>query len=58
MDSKTKKSQFGIRIPLELNKLLEDRVKKIGISKSAYILTLIYNALEKSEQTNETDKEK
>lgn len=55
MKSNVKKNQLGIRIPYDLDKLLEERVKKIGISKTAYILTLIYNALEKIEQPPKID---
>ena len=43
----TNKRQIGIRIPCELDNLLENRVNKIGISKAAFILGLIYKELEK-----------
>ena len=42
------KKQIGVRIPKELNERLERHVEKIGISKPAFILGLIYNELEKA----------
>ena len=47
MDLTNEKRQIGIRIPLELDKQLEAHVKKIGISRAAFILGLIYKALNK-----------
>ena len=37
----TSKEQIGIKIPAELDNLLENHVRKIGISKPAFILELI-----------------
>ena len=42
----TNKKQINIRIPQELVKRLEKHVNKIGISKSAFILNLIFKELE------------
>lgn len=44
------KRQIGIRIPEELNERLEKHVARIGISKPAFILGLIFDELEKSEE--------
>ena len=41
------KKQLGVRIPKELNERLERHVAKIGISKPAFILGLIYRELER-----------
>ena len=41
------KKQIGIRIPKDLNEQLEKHVAKIGISKPAFILGLIYKELER-----------
>ena len=41
------KKQLGVRIPKELNEQLERHVAKIGISKPAFILGLIYKELER-----------
>lgn len=43
------KRQIGVRIPLELDERLESHVNKIGISKAAFILGLIYKELKKEE---------
>lgn len=51
MEANNSKRQIGIRIPRELDKTLEAHVGKIGISKAAFILQLIYKEL-KSEQTH------
>ena len=40
------KKQLGIRIPPELDRRLENHVQKIGISKPAFILSLIFRELE------------
>ena len=47
------KRQIGIRIPQELDDRLENYVSKIGISKPAFILRLIYDELKKEAMTNE-----
>ena len=39
------KRQIGIRIPHELDRRLEEHVAKIGISKSAFILSILYKEL-------------
>ena len=39
------KRQIGIRIPQELDRRLEEHVAKIGISKSAFILSMLYKEL-------------
>ena len=44
------KTQIGLRIPAELNSRLEKHVERIGISKPAFILTLIFNELEETEK--------
>ena len=43
----TSKEQIGIKIPAELDNLLENHVRKIGISKPAFILELICKELSK-----------
>lgn len=48
----TAKNQIGIRIPRELDEQLENHVKKIGISKPAFILNLIYESLSKTKDNN------
>ena len=40
------KKQISIRIPQEPDKRLEKHVNKIGISKPAFILNLIFKELE------------
>jgi len=50
MNTGSKKFQFGIRLSPELNRRLENPASKIGISKNAFILNLIFNELEKSEK--------
>jgi predicted DNA-binding protein len=50
MTTETKK-QIGIRIPQELNRRLEKHVNKIGISKPAFILGLIFRELEEKENS-------
>ena len=45
--TKGTKRQIGIRIPRELDERLESYVNKIGISKAAFILGLIYKELKK-----------
>ena len=49
MKIKNNKKQLGIRIPPELDSRLENHVKKIGISKQAFILNLIFRELERFE---------
>ena len=44
---KEPKRQIGLRIPKELDERLEKHVEKIGISKPAFILGLIFAELEK-----------
>ena len=39
------KRQIGIRIPYELYQRLEEHVDKIGISKPAFILSILYKEL-------------
>ena len=46
------KRQIGLRIPRELDNELQILVDKIGISKPAFILGLIYRELEKSNAGN------
>ena len=41
------KKQIGICIPRDLDEQLEKHVAKIGISKPAFILGLIYKELER-----------
>lgn len=48
------KRQIGIRVPNELDKRLENHVNKIGISKAAFILGLIYKELQK-EKANQRE---
>ena len=52
--TKETKRQIGIRIPRELDERLESYVNKIGISKAAFILGLIYEKLKKEESERET----
>ena len=40
------KRQIGLRVPCELYQRLEKHVAKIGISKPAFILEIIYRELE------------
>lgn len=47
-----KKNQICIRIPRELDCRLGDLVEKIGISKPAFILGLIYRELESKSDKN------
>lgn len=49
MENTNNKKQFGIRIPKELDARLENHVRKIGISKQAFILGLIFRELEKTD---------
>ena len=53
--NKKSKSQIGLRLPAELNQRLEKHVGKIGISKPAFILNLIFNELEKTEKNSRAD---
>lgn len=50
MKAEIKKTQIGLRLPQELDRRLENHVNKIGISKPAFILNLIFNELEKTEK--------
>lgn len=54
-DNQKSKLQVGLRLPPELNRRLENHVSKIGISKPAFILNLIFNELEKSEKNSRAD---
>ena len=51
----TAKRQIGIRIPQELDKRLEEHVSKIGISKAAFILSILYRELEATAHKNNSD---
>ena len=51
MQIATCKKQILIRIPRELDERLEKHVKKIGISKQAFVLGLIYKELKKEAAT-------
>ena len=42
------KKQICVRIPQELDRRLDTLVNKIGISKPAFILNLIYRELERN----------
>lgn len=53
---KQTKNQIGIRIPQELDSRLEELVNKIGISKPAFILGLIYRELERNSSSNKDEK--
>ena len=44
------KNAFSIRLPQEINKKVIERAEKIGISKSAVILTLLYKEFGEKEQ--------
>ena len=55
METNDNKRQLGIRIPRELDGKLENHVKKIGISKQAFILNLIFRELEKNSQPHDAD---
>lgn len=50
--AKTIRTQIGIRIPQELDSRLEKHVSRIGISKPAFILGLIFKELERVEKKN------
>lgn len=43
---KKKQKSITLRIPHEINKILELKAKKIGISKNALILTILSKELE------------
>ncbi|HBC94339.1 MAG TPA: hypothetical protein DCZ10_15930 [Pelotomaculum sp.] len=45
---KDDKQMLSIRIPKGLNKRLEELTKRMGVSKSQYILTLIDAAIKKA----------
>lgn len=47
----TCQKQLLIRIPKELNERLEKHVRKIGISRQAFVLGLIYKELKKEAAT-------
>ncbi|MEM5777670.1 MAG: toxin-antitoxin system HicB family antitoxin [Candidatus Aenigmatarchaeota archaeon] len=47
MNSKTKRNQTTLRIPAEIDAKIASIAQKMGISKNAYILMLISQALEK-----------
>ena len=55
MNTESRKNQIGLRLPPELNQRLEKHVSRIGISKNAFILNLIFNELEKSEKNSRAD---
>lgn len=40
-----KKQLLSVRIPMEINKQLSEHVKQLGISKNAFILTLLNKEL-------------
>ena len=50
MKTENSRKQLGIRIPQELDRRLEKHVNRIGVSKQAFILNLIFNELEKTEK--------
>ncbi len=43
------KQQIGLRLPKEMVERIESYVKQIGISKQAFILSLIYKELKKED---------
>lgn len=49
--TKIEKAQICVRIPKSLNKRLEEHISKIGISKQAFILRLVYEELERLSST-------
>lgn len=49
-----KKELVSVRIPTELNKEFTNHVAKIGISKTAFILGLIYKELKKESAETRT----
>lgn len=48
MNSLEKKELVSLRIPSETNQKLSAHVKKLGISKNAFVLTLLSKELKKS----------
>jgi len=50
-----KKELVSLRIPAKLNKKLTEYLAPIGLSKNAYILSLIYKELKKEESTKNTE---
>lgn len=50
MKTVSSKTQIGLRLPQELNRRLENHVSRIGISKPAFILNLIFKELEQNEK--------
>lgn len=45
MNSLKEKELVSVRIPIEMNKQLTEHVKQLGISKNAFILTLLNKEL-------------
>ena len=45
MEIANKKEQIGIRIPEKLNERLKERAVQMGISRPAFILSLLYKEL-------------
>ena len=49
-----KKELVSVRIPIELNTEFANHVAKIGVSKNAFILGLIYDELKKESSETKT----
>ena len=54
--SSVEKNSFSIRIPTDLNIKLRERAEKMGISKSALILSLLYKELGNDKQVKRNDR--
>lgn len=54
----SKKVAIAIRMPPKLNNKLAKRVAEIGISKAAFILNLVYEALEGKAESDKLKAEK
>lgn len=51
------KEMVSVRIPKNMNQKLTEYVKKIGITKNAFILSLIKQEIEKYQDKGEVTKE-
>ena len=49
---KQKKNTFSIRMPPDLDKKMTEYIAKIGISKSAFICNLVFQAMNEEPKKN------
>lgn len=52
MKTKIKKETLSIRLPVELNKKFTKYITSLGMSKNAFIISLIIKELEKQKDIN------